>query len=90
MLSALVRRGEAVGEVIATGIRTKFGRIAELVRSARVDSSEQKAVLRVGGQDPVDAAIRAAAARQPVTDEPELMDFLPFDPTVKRSEAMVR
>jgi H+-transporting ATPase len=43
-----------------------------------------------GGQDPVDAAIRAAAARQPVIDEPELMSFLPFDPTVKRSEAAVR
>jgi H+-transporting ATPase len=208
---ALIRRGEAVGEVIATGIRTKFGRTAELVRSAKVESSEQKAILRVvrnlalfngavtvlltiyalwlpmprgdiiplilvavlssipvalpsmftlaaavgaralarqgvlptslsavdeaggidilcsdktgtltrnelavmsvhampgfddrhvlalaalassdGGQDPVDAAIRAAAARQPVTDEPELIDFLAFDPALKRSEARVR
>jgi H+-transporting ATPase len=43
-----------------------------------------------GGQDPVDAAIRAAAARQPVTDEPQLVNFLAFDPTVKRSEATVR
>jgi H+-transporting ATPase len=208
---ALIKRGEAVGEVIATGIRTKFGRTAELVRSAKVESSEQKAILRVvrnlalfngavtvlltayalwlpmpsadiiplilvavlssipvalpsmftlaaavgaralarqgvlptslsavdeaggidilcsdktgtltrnelavmsvhampgfddphvlalaalassdGGQDPVDAAIRAAAARQPVTDKPALLDFLPFDPTAKRSEATVR
>ena len=208
---ALIRRGEAVGEVIATGIRTKFGRTAELVRSAKVESSEQKAILRVvrnlalfngavtilltmyalwlpmprgdiiplilvavlssipvalpsmftlaaavgaralarqgvlptslsavdeaggidilcsdktgtltrnelavisihsmsgfdnghvltlaalassdGGQDPVDAAIRAAAARQPTADKPELMTFLPFDPAVKRSEATVR
>jgi len=208
---ALIRRGEAVGEVIATGIRTKFGRTAELVRSAKVESSEQKAILRVvrnlalfngavtvlltiyalwlpmprgdiiplilvavlssipvalpsmftlaaavgaralarqgvlptslsavdeaggidilcsdktgtltrnelavmsvhampgfddkhvlalaalassdGGQDPVDAAIRAAAARQPVADGPELVNFLAFDPTVKRSEATVR
>ena len=208
---ALIRRGEAVGEVIATGIRTKFGRTAELVRTAKADSSEQKAILRVvrnlalfngavtvlltvyalwlpmprgdiiplilvavlssipvalpsmftlaaavgaralarqgvlptslsavdeaggidllcsdktgtltrnelavmsvhampgfddrhvlalaalassdGGQDPVDAAIRAAAARQPVTDQPELVNFLAFDPTVKRSEATVR
>jgi len=208
---ALIKRGEAVGEVIATGARTKFGRTAELVRSAKVESSEQKAILRVvrnlalfngavtvlltiyalwlpmprgdiiplilvavlasipvalpsmftlaaavgaralarqgvlptslsavdeaggidilcsdktgtltrnelavtsvhsmpgfddghvlaaaalassdGGQDPVDAAIRAAAARQPVTDGPELINFLPFDPTVKRSEATVR
>jgi H+-transporting ATPase len=44
---ALVRRGEAVGEVTATGTRTKFGRTAELVRTAHVTSSEQKAVLRV-------------------------------------------
>jgi H+-transporting ATPase len=44
---ALVRRGEAVAEVTATGIRTKFGRSAELVRTAHVVSSEQKAVFRV-------------------------------------------
>ena len=208
---ALIRRGEAVGEIIATGSRTKFGRTAELVRSAKVESSEQKAILRVvrnlalfngavtvlltiyalwlpmprgdiiplilvailsaipvalpsmftlaaavgaralarqgvlptslsavdeaggidilcsdktgtltrnelavmsvhampgfddrhvlalaalassdGGQDPVDAAIRAAAARQPVADEPELVNFLAFDPTLKRAEATVR
>ena len=44
---ALVRRGEAVAEVTATGTRTKFGRTAELVRTAHVESSQQKAVLRV-------------------------------------------
>ncbi len=44
---ALVRRGEAVAEVTATGTRTKFGRTAELVRTAHVVSSEQKAVFRV-------------------------------------------
>src|SRR5487761_178478 len=44
---ALVRRGEAVAEVTATGARTKFGRTAELVRAAHVVSSQQKAVLRV-------------------------------------------
>jgi H+-transporting ATPase len=208
---ALIRRGEAVGEVIATGIRTKFGRTAELVRSAKVESSEQKAILRVvrnlalfngavtilltiyalwlpmprgdiiplilvavlssipvalpsmftlaaavgaralarqgvlptslsavdeaggidilcsdktgtltrnelavmsvhsmpgfddrhvltlaalassdGGQDPVDAAIRAAAAHQTAADKPELINFTPFDPAVKRAEATVR
>ena len=208
---ALVRRGDAVGEVIATGTRTRFGRTAELVQSAKVESSEQKAILRVvrnlalfngavtvlltiyalwlhmpradiislilvavlssipvalpsmftlaaavgaralaregvlptslsavdeaggidilcsdktgtltrnelavmsvhalppfddkhvlalaslassdGGQDPVDAAIRAASARQPAIDRPELVKFIPFDPAVKRSEATVR
>ena len=44
---ALVRRGEAVAQVIATGARTKFGRTAELVRTAHVVSSQQKAVLSV-------------------------------------------
>jgi H+-transporting ATPase len=44
---ALVRRGEATGVVTATGPRTKFGRTAELVRTAHVVSSQQKAVLRI-------------------------------------------
>jgi H+-transporting ATPase len=44
---ALVRRGEAIADVTATGVRTKFGRTAELVRTAHVVSSQQKAVLRV-------------------------------------------
>jgi H+-transporting ATPase len=44
---ALVRRGEATAEVTATGPRTKFGRTAELVRTANIVSSQQKAVLRV-------------------------------------------
>ncbi len=44
---ALVRRGEAVADITATGARTKFGRTAELVRTAHVVSSQQKAVLRV-------------------------------------------
>jgi H+-transporting ATPase len=44
---ALVRRGEAVACVTATGTRTKFGRTAELVRTAHVVSSQQKAVLRI-------------------------------------------
>ena len=44
---ALVRRGEAVAEVVATGARTKFGRTAELVRTAHGASSQQATVLRV-------------------------------------------
>jgi H+-transporting ATPase len=44
---ALVRRGEAVAEVTATGAHTKFGRTAELIRTAHVVSTQQKAVLRV-------------------------------------------
>jgi H+-transporting ATPase len=44
---ALVRRGEAIAEVISTGVQTKFGRTAELVRTAYVVSTQQKAVFRV-------------------------------------------
>jgi len=44
---ALVRRGEAIGEVVATAAGTYFGRAAELVRIAHVESSEQRAVLGV-------------------------------------------
>ena len=208
---ALVRRGEAVATVTATGAHTKFGRTAELVRTAHVVSSQQKAVLRVvrnlaafngvvivllvayawflkmpineiiplvltavlasipvalpatftlasalgaralakrgvlptrlsavdeaatmdvlcsdktgtltqnaltvttvypfpgfdeahvlalaalasseGGQDPVDGAIRAAAADKAVVDAPKMTAFVPFDPATKMSEATVR
>jgi H+-transporting ATPase len=44
---ALVRRGEATAIVTATGARTKFGRTAELVRTAHVESTQQKTVVRV-------------------------------------------
>ncbi len=43
----LVRRGEADARVVATGARTYFGRTAELVSTAHVESAEQKAVLAV-------------------------------------------
>lgn len=41
---ALVRRGQAIAEVTATGSRTYFGRTAELVRTARSTSTEQAAI----------------------------------------------
>jgi H+-transporting ATPase len=44
---ALVRRGEAIGEVTATGTHSYFGRAAELVRIAHIESSEQQAVLGI-------------------------------------------
>ena len=44
---ALVKRGEATAVVTATGARTKFGRTAELVRTAHVVSTQQKAVLKI-------------------------------------------
>ena len=44
---ALIRRGEAVAEVIATGERTRFGRTAALVRTAHASDAQQKAVISV-------------------------------------------
>jgi H+-transporting ATPase len=44
---ALVRRGESIAEVTATGTRTKFGRTAELIRTAHVASTQQKIVFRI-------------------------------------------
>jgi len=40
-----------------------------------------------GGQDPVDAAIRAAAKGRAGPDPPKLVKFIPFDPARKMSEA---
>jgi len=42
---AVVRRGEAIASVTATGTSTYFGRAAELVRIAHVESTETKVVL---------------------------------------------
>jgi H+-transporting ATPase len=44
---SLVRRGQALAEVTATGSRTYFGRAAELVRMARTASTEQRAIFGV-------------------------------------------
>jgi H+-transporting ATPase len=40
-----------------------------------------------GGQDPVDAAIRSAAAHKVASQLPKLTAFVPFDPVKKTSEA---
>ena len=40
-----------------------------------------------GGQDPVDAAVRAAAAAKTVAEKSHLIAFTAFDPANKRSEA---
>jgi H+-transporting ATPase len=44
---ALVRRGAALAQVTATGERTKFGRTAELIRAAAVESTQQKTIFGV-------------------------------------------
>ena len=42
--SSLVRRGQAIADVTATGSKTYFGRTAELVRIAQAGSTEQAAI----------------------------------------------
>ncbi|WP_160119811.1 HAD-IC family P-type ATPase [Rhodovarius lipocyclicus] len=44
---ALVRGGEAVAEVTATGPRAFFGRAAELVRIARAESTQERTVVAI-------------------------------------------
>ncbi len=44
---SLVRRGQAIAEVVATGSHTVFGRAAELVHIARSASTEQAAIFSV-------------------------------------------
>ena len=44
---SLVRRGQAMAEVTATGLKTYFGRAAELVRIAHAASTEQAAIFAV-------------------------------------------
>jgi H+-transporting ATPase len=53
---------------------------AHLLAMAALASSD-------GGQDPVDAAIRAASTKQPVADPSRRTHLVPFDPATKRSEA---
>jgi H+-transporting ATPase len=53
---------------------------AHLLAMAALASSD-------GGQDPVDVAIRAASAKQTISDPPKLTKLVPFDPATKLSEA---
>ncbi|HUZ31734.1 MAG TPA: plasma-membrane proton-efflux P-type ATPase [Xanthobacteraceae bacterium] len=45
--AAVVRRGEATGEVAATGLRTYFGKTAELVRTAKSASHLQTTIFAI-------------------------------------------
>ena len=44
---ALIQRGEAVASVIAIGAKTKFARSAELIRTAHIESTQQKAIFKI-------------------------------------------
>jgi len=43
----IIKRGEATGEVVATGAQTKFGKTAELVRTAKTGSHLEEIVFKV-------------------------------------------
>jgi H+-transporting ATPase len=45
--AAIVRRGEATGEVVATGLHTYFGKTAELVRTAKSKSHLQSTIFSI-------------------------------------------
>src|SRR5208282_3525323 len=71
-------------ELAVTEVRPMPGfDAARVLALAALASSE-------GGQDPVDAAIRAAAAGGTAADAPTLIRFVPFDPAMKMSEAAAR
>ncbi len=44
---AVVKRGEATGEVVATGIHTAYGKTAELVETAKVQSHLESTILSI-------------------------------------------
>ena len=75
-----------------TGTITQNALAVTAVRPAQ-DADEAQVLARAalasseGGADPVDSAIRAAAATQPAKGGARLVSFVPFDPTRKRAEA---
>jgi H+-transporting ATPase len=76
---SLIRRGEASGEVIATGARTYFGKTAELVRSARTVSHLQSMIFSIVKYlVAMDAALAAGVFAYAVVTGMPLAETLPF------------
>src|SRR5579863_1708174 len=77
--AAIVRRGEATGEVIATGPRTYFGKTAELVRTARSTSHLQATIFKIVRiLIAIDAVLIAALLAYAAWADLPLRDVLPF------------
>ncbi len=77
--AAVVRRGEASGEVTATGLRTYFGKTAELVRTARSASHLQTTIFEiVKTLVVIDASLVCALLLYAVWAGLPLTDVLPF------------
>jgi H+-transporting ATPase len=67
-------------ELAVTAIRPEPGFDEERVLAVAALASSD------GGQDPVDAAIRSAAAAKTAAARPKLIKFVPFDPATKMCE----
>lgn len=77
--AAVVRRGEATGEVVATGLRTYFGKTAELVRTARSTSHLASTIFMiVRVLIAVDAVLIAALLVYAALVDLPLREVLPF------------
>ncbi|HZP45052.1 MAG TPA: plasma-membrane proton-efflux P-type ATPase [Candidatus Binataceae bacterium] len=76
---SLVKRGEASGEVSATGARTYFGKTAELVRSAETVSHLQSVIFSIVKYlVAMDAILAAAVFAYAVVTALPLAETLPF------------
>ena len=76
---ALIKRGEASGEVVATGARTWFGKTAELVGSARTPSHLQATIFAiVKALVAMDAALALAVLVYSLMSGLPAGDALPF------------
>jgi H+-transporting ATPase len=77
--AAVIRRGEATGEVTATGPRTYFGKTAELVRTARSTSHLALTILRIVRiLIAIDGVLIAALLTYAAWADLPLRDVLPF------------
>ncbi|MDE2465548.1 MAG: plasma-membrane proton-efflux P-type ATPase [Alphaproteobacteria bacterium] len=77
--ASVVRRGEATGEVLATGQRTYFGKTAELVRTAQATSHLAEMIFRiVRVLVVVDAVLIAMLLVYAAWADLALRDVLPF------------
>ncbi len=74
-----VKRGEASGQVTATGLRTKFGKTADLVRLAKVTGQLERIVFTIAKNLVIlDAILVALVLGFSVLSALPLADILPF------------
>ena len=76
---SIVRRGEATGQVTATGSHTYFGRTAELIRTAKTASHLEETIFRVvWALLMVDGALVVAILAYGLVTHMPVGDLLPF------------